>query len=62
MTWTPFIVLAAGALGVFCGMVVGFVYTVAVGGIPTGDPRENVVVGILVVGMIIGLVVGWWLT
>jgi hypothetical protein len=61
MTWTPLIIIGAGVLGVLCAMVVGFVYTVSVGGIQTGDPRENVVAGILVAGMIIGLLIGWWL-
>ena len=62
MTWRPLIVLAAGAIGIILAMPVGFLFTVASGGIEEGDPREYVVAGILVAGMIIGLVVGWWLS
>lgn len=62
MTWRPLLVLVGGAIGIVLAMPIGFVFTVASGGIEKGDPREYVVAGMLVAGMIIGLTVAWWLT
>ncbi len=52
-------IIVGGALGLFAAAVVGVVYTVAVGGIEDGDPREYVVSVILFIGMFIGMVAGW---
>lgn len=52
-------IIVGGTLGLFVAAIVGVVYTVAVGGIEKGDPREYVVSAILFAGMFIGLVAGW---
>jgi len=60
---TAVYIVAGGAIGFLLAVVAGVVYTVAVGGIEQGqgDPREYVVSGMLVVGIVAGCVIGWWL-
>ena len=52
-------IIVGGAIGLCAAAIVGVIYTVSVGGIEEGDPREYVVSSILFAGMFIGLVAGW---
>lgn len=58
---TPLIIVGAGALGLLCGMAIGFLFVVAVGGVEPGDSKQYVVHGLVFGGMIVGVAIGWWL-
>lgn len=56
-------IIVGGIVGFLVAAAVGVFYTVQMGGIEkgTGDPHEYVVSGMLLVGIVTGCVVGWWL-
>ena len=56
-------IIVGGALGLMVAAVAGVLYTISVGGIEqgVGDVREYVVSGMLLAGIVIGCIVGWWL-
>lgn len=56
-------IIVGGIVGFLIAAVVGVIYTVRVGGIEQGqgDLHEYVVSGMLLVGIVTGCVIGWWL-
>lgn len=58
MIWSVLIIVGGAALGLLLAMIAGVVYTIAVGGIEEDDPRQYVVLVMLMIGILAGLVAG----